>query len=73
MTNFEWAMQNDAETVKMVKDILANEIAVVDGKITKCSRTDCSKCKFGGNLCVSSTREWLDAEHEEEKTAPKVL
>ncbi len=68
MTNYEWLMKQDEETIKTY---LAEGFAVVDEKLLSCEIVECTKCKFcKKDNCTEARMEWLNEKHVEKPVNP---
>lgn len=63
MTNYEWIMQQDEETLKIC---LAEGLALSDRKIVVCNDIGCCDCDFFKEYnCEKEKKKWLNEEHIE--------
>lgn len=61
-------MTNREKYAQEILDVACggNSIAMVDGKITKCSETDCVECDFSGSYkCRMKIAEWANSEYDD--------
>ena len=61
-------MTNREKYAKEILDLSCSgySFAKVDGKITKCSETDCVECDFGGSYkCRMKIAEWANSEYDD--------
>lgn len=62
-------MTNGEKYAKEILDIACagHSVAKVNGKITKCARTNCIECDFGGDYyCHEKIAEWANSEYVEQ-------
>ena len=69
MTNYEFYFGKDPkpEAVELIKDALARNIGVKDGKPVSCSYINCGDCEMTGQ-CIERVKEWFNQEHVETPT-----
>lgn len=61
-------MLNREKYAKEILDAVCSGhcFAKVDGKITECSKTNCTECDFGDSfICMAKAMEWANSEYVE--------